>query len=90
MLTLPAVVEKARESERREMEDFAIWALNRTLRGIFPLGAYEDVGFGRADIEEIRRLHRRWSRAVMKPHSANTSVAICTPGSSAACVRSGC
>jgi len=45
MLSLPAVVEEATESERREMEDFAVWALNRTLRGIFPLGAYEDMAF---------------------------------------------
>jgi hypothetical protein len=36
-----------------------IWALNRTLRGIFPLGAYEDMGFDRADIEEIRQLRRQ-------------------------------
>jgi hypothetical protein len=37
--------EEATASERREMEDFAVWALNRTLRGIFPLGAYQDMGF---------------------------------------------
>ena len=58
MLSLPAVVEEATERERREMEDFAIWALNRTLRGIFPLGAYEDIGFDRT-IEEIRQLRRQ-------------------------------
>ena len=40
MLSLPAVVAEASASERREMEDFAVWALNRTLRGIFPLAAY--------------------------------------------------
>jgi hypothetical protein len=34
MLSLPAVVEEATESERREMEDFAVWALNRTLRDL--------------------------------------------------------
>ena len=45
MLSLPEVVEEATASERREMEDFAVWALNRTLRGIFPLAAYEDMGF---------------------------------------------
>ena len=39
MLSLPAVVEEATAAERREMEDFAVWALNRTLRGIFPLAA---------------------------------------------------
>ena len=40
------------------MEDFAVWALNRTLRGIFPLAAYEDMGFDRGDIEEIKHLRR--------------------------------
>jgi hypothetical protein len=58
MLSLPAVVAEASSAERREMEDFAVWALNRTLRGIFPLAAYEDMGFDRADIEEIKLLRR--------------------------------
>jgi rubrerythrin len=58
MLSLPVVVAEASEAERREMEDFAVWALNRTLRGIFPLAAYEENGFSRADIEEIRQLRR--------------------------------
>ena len=58
MLSLPAVVAEASASERREMEDFAVWALNRTLRGIFPLGAYEDMGFDRSEIEEIRLMRR--------------------------------
>ena len=58
MLSLPAVVEEATESERREMEDFAVWALNRTLRGVFPLAVYQDMGFDRSDIEEIRQLRR--------------------------------
>ena len=40
------------------MEDFAVWALNRTLRGIFPLAAYQETGFSRAEIEEIRQLRR--------------------------------
>jgi hypothetical protein len=48
------VVDEATAGERREMEDFAVWALNRTLREIFPLAAYEDMGFDRSDIEEIR------------------------------------
>src|SRR3974377_1001560 len=59
MLSWPSVVEEATESERREMEDFAVWALNRTLRGIFPLAAYQDMGFDRSDIEEIRQLRRQ-------------------------------
>ena len=58
MLSLPAVVEEARERERREMEDFAVWALVRTLTGIFPLPAYEEAGFSRAEIDEIKRLRR--------------------------------
>src|SRR5436309_13669723 len=58
MLSLPAVVAEASASERREMEDFAVWALNRTLRGIFPLGAYEDMGFSQSEIEEIRLMRR--------------------------------
>ena len=58
MLSLPAVVSEASEAERREMEDFAVWALVRTLTGIFPLPAYEEVGFGRAEIDEIKRLRR--------------------------------
>jgi rubrerythrin len=58
MLSLPAVVAEASAAERQEMEDFAVWALNRTLRGIFPLAAYEEMGFSRADIETIRRYRR--------------------------------
>jgi rubrerythrin len=58
MLSLPAVVAEASAAERREMEDFAVWALNRTLRGIFPRTAYEETGFSRAEIEEIRQLRR--------------------------------
>ena len=58
MLSLPTVVAEASAAERREMEDFAVWSLNRTLRGIFPLAAYEELGFGRADIDEIRQMRR--------------------------------
>jgi rubrerythrin len=58
MLSLPAVVKEATEAERRDMEDFAVWALVRTLTGIFPRPAYEEMGFSRADIEEIKRLRR--------------------------------
>jgi hypothetical protein len=35
-----------------------VWALVRTLTGIFPRPAYEEMGFSRADIEEIKRLRR--------------------------------
>jgi hypothetical protein len=58
MLSLPELVAEASGAERREMEEFAVWALNRTLRGIFPLAAYEELGFSRADIEEIRQMRR--------------------------------
>ena len=59
MLSLPAVVAEATEGERREMEDFAVWALVRTLTGIFPLPAYQDLGFSRSEIDEIRQLRRQ-------------------------------
>ena len=50
-MSLPAVVEEASAEERREMEDVAVWALNRILRGIFPLAAYEEVGVPTPRIE---------------------------------------
>jgi len=59
MLSLPDVVAEASEAERREMEDFAVWSLVRTLTGIFPLPAYEESGFSRAEIEEIKRYRRQ-------------------------------
>src|ERR1051325_1455578 len=58
MLSLPALVAEASAAERREMEDFAVWALNRTLRGIFPLAAYEEMGVSRGGTDEIKRLRR--------------------------------
>jgi hypothetical protein len=58
MLSLPAVVAEASGADRREMEDFALWALNRTLTGLFPLAAFEDMGYSKAEIDEIRRYRR--------------------------------
>jgi rubrerythrin len=58
MLSLPEIVRQATDAERREMEDFAVWALNRTLTGIFPLAAYEQMGFNLGEISEIKRLRR--------------------------------
>jgi rubrerythrin len=58
MLSLPSVVAESTETERREMEDFAVWALVRTLTGIFPLPAYEEMGFSASEIDEIKRLRR--------------------------------
>jgi len=58
MLALPTVIGEASESERREMEDYTCFALEKTLTGFFPLEAYQDMGFGPAQIEEIRRYRR--------------------------------
>ncbi len=58
MLSLPEIVGQATEAEHREMEDFAVWALSRTLGGIFPLGAYQDMGFGKAELDEIKQFRR--------------------------------
>ena len=32
--------------------------MNHTIRGIFPLVAYQEMGFSKAEIEEIRQLRR--------------------------------
>ena len=58
MLSLPEIVGHATEAEHREMEDFAVWALSRTLSGIFPLGAYQEMGFGKAELDEIKQFRR--------------------------------
>jgi len=58
MLSLPALVSEATGAEHREMEDFAVWALSRTLAGTFPLPVYQEMGFGKAELEEIKRLRR--------------------------------
>jgi ferritin-like protein len=62
MLALPAVLAGASAAERREMEDYTCFALEKTLTGFFPLEAYQDMGFGPAQIDEIRR-HRRETAA---------------------------
>lgn len=58
MLSLPDIVREASESERREMEDFTCLALEKVLTGFFPLEAYRDVGFSRAQIEEAKAYRR--------------------------------
>ena len=58
MLALPAIVRDATEAERHEMEDFTCLALEKILTGFFPLEAYQDVGFSRAQIAEIRTYRR--------------------------------
>src|SRR5919204_445413 len=58
MLSLPAVVAEGSERERHEMEDFAVWALSRTLSGIFPLPAYQEMGFSKPEVDEIKQFRR--------------------------------
>jgi ferritin-like protein len=58
MLALPAVVRDASDAERREMEDFTCMALEKILTGFFPMEAYQDAGFSRAQIDDVRRYRR--------------------------------
>jgi ferritin-like protein len=58
MLALPGIVREASEGERREMEDFTCLAVEKVLTGFFPLEAYRDVGFSRAQIDEVRSYRR--------------------------------
>jgi hypothetical protein len=58
MLALPRVVREASPEERRELEDYTCFALEKTLSGFFPLEAYRDLGFSRAQIDEVRRYRR--------------------------------
>jgi hypothetical protein len=58
MLALPDIVKEASDAERREMEDFTCLALEKVLTGFFPLEAYRDVGFSRAQIDEVK-VYRR-------------------------------
>jgi ferritin-like protein len=58
MLALPAVVRDASPAEREQLEDYTCFALEKTLTGFFPLEAYQDMGFGRAEIEEIKTYRR--------------------------------
>ncbi len=58
MLSLPKVVSEASEAERRELEDYTCFALEKTLLGFFPLEAYQDAGFSPAQIDEAKRYRR--------------------------------
>ena len=58
MLSLPELVAQATDAEHREMEDFAVWALGRTLAGTFPLPVYQEIGFGKAELDEIKQFRR--------------------------------
>ena len=58
MLSLPRVVAESSETERRELEDYTCFALEKTLTGFFPAEAYRDLGFTPAEMDEIRRYRR--------------------------------
>ncbi len=58
MLALPAVVDGASPAERRELEDYTCFALEKTLTGFFPREAYEDAGLSAAEIDEVERWRR--------------------------------
>src|SRR5437899_4938911 len=58
MLALPEVVHGASHGERRELEDYTCFAVEKTLTGFFPRDAYEDAGFSRAETEEAKRYRR--------------------------------
>lgn len=58
MLSLPSMVAQATEAEHREMEDFAVWALSRTLAGTFPLAVYQEIGMSKAELDELKQFRR--------------------------------
>jgi hypothetical protein len=59
MISLPTVIREASPAERREMEDYTLFALEKTLTGFFPLEAYQDLGLSAAQIEEVKRYRRQ-------------------------------
>ncbi len=63
MLSLPPVVAGMSAAEREELEDLTCWALEKTLTGLFPTPAYEDVGFTAAEIADIQRRRRERAAA---------------------------
>ena len=58
MLSLPDVVNNATSKEREELEDYTCFALETTLTGFFPLEPYRDLGFSRAQIDDVQRYRR--------------------------------
>ena len=58
MLSLPHVIAEASPEERREMEDYTLFALEKTLTGFFPLEAYQDLGLTSAEIDEVKTYRR--------------------------------
>jgi hypothetical protein len=61
MLSLPDVVAELGAGEREELEDVTVWALARTLTGLFPEDVYRAFGFTAAEIDDIKQ--RRRTRA---------------------------
>jgi hypothetical protein len=58
MLSLPDVVNNATPTEREELEDYTCYALEKTLTGFFPLEPYRDLGFSKAQIDEVQQYRR--------------------------------
>jgi ferritin-like protein len=58
MLSLPDVVKNATAKEREELEDYTCYALEKTLVGFFPLEPYRDLGFSKAQIDDVQRYRR--------------------------------
>ena len=58
MLSLPDVIANASEAERRELEDYTVFALEKTLLGFFPLEPYQDLGLRAAEIDEVKQYRR--------------------------------
>jgi P-aminobenzoate N-oxygenase AurF len=58
MLSLPDVIAGASAEERREMEDYTLFALEKTLTGFFPIEAYQDLGLTATEIEEVKSYRR--------------------------------
>ena len=58
MLSLPDVVKNATATEREELEDYPCYALEKTLVGFFPLEPYRDLGFSKAQIDDVQRYRR--------------------------------
>jgi para-aminobenzoate N-oxygenase AurF len=59
MLSLPEIIREASPEERREMEDYTVFALEKTLTGFFPLEAYQDLGLSAVQIDEVKRYRRQ-------------------------------
>ncbi|MGH7266757.1 MAG: hypothetical protein ACREMB_18185 [Candidatus Rokuibacteriota bacterium] len=57
-LSLPGAVAEMGEAERRELEDFTVWALEKVLTGLFPHEVYRDMGFSAGEIHDIQRLRK--------------------------------